>query len=672
MFARSMIHNLSQPFVRATSFVWQPRRDAFELAVICKATYRVMPGSAEYHDVPEELHELQLFQASEVSRGVYCPSDIVPPKRMVDVLLVGHTKFAPDRVLSVGVSVGVLSRRVVMHGGRSLEEFGPLPSRYGVAGWSRADWHARPLGDDAERAAFNVAPANQRLQSIELSEDSQFSLFNLVEGSGPGPGILPILSTYFHGELPYAVVQSPDCATRWVDMRCDTLWIDVDRRIFALTWRASATLSGPTVPNATIVGMARPEERPSLSELEARVTTKTLELTGAMHLQAPSAPTVIGTGTIGGHAPPHAAEPPPPRPSERVAPSAASDHRMTIDPFNNPFPITPFLGGGGSGHWGTAALPPPPITIVPIVPSLAGRAAEEKRTIGQDIAGSLTRVVSVPLEPQPMVADVGPGASAPSSIDLVWFDARALPRVRNHAPWKELLASAKLSPEYDHLADEGPAPARVDVKDRRDVALVLSRGEALHADHVAIALDRAIKADAAFLPPMVLVEGELVLQFDALETLKATIAAVSPHLGGDADLAAVVGDVNEIFKKPWVHTANGVVEELTARIRDVFAGGQRRRPDAVARLDLHVTRALVEHRRYRTATILGRTRLCALVTSRGASTQVAAYLPEGVGKDLPGFERFAVRVVAEVRAQMDAYAKEGAALRVVALGRRIE
>jgi hypothetical protein len=254
-------------------------------------------------------------------------------------------------------------------------------------------------------------------------------------------------------------------------------------------------------------------------------------------------------------------------------------------------------------------------------------------------------------------------------VDLLWFNPGSLPRIRKHPAWKDLLATVKPRPDDEDLDDDLPPPRRTLPKDRRDILAVLSRGEALGVEDVEVALARAMEDEDGFVPPLVLIQGDLTLHFDELETLKATLAAVSPHASADPRLKEVVAEVGEIFKMPWVQGSNGVIEELTGRVREAFAQGPGRRAGAIGQLEGHVERALVEQRHYKKVNVLGQARVRGALTAAGSKAEVMVYLPESAGKELPAFRRIEVRVVGEVRGVVEAYAGGGAAVRGVAVGR---
>ena len=128
-------------------------------------------------------------------------------------------------------------------------------------------------------------------------------------------------------------------------------------------------------------------------------------------------------------------------------------------------------------------------------------------------------------------------------------------------------------------------------KDRREVTAVLMRGEVTDAQGVEAALRLALEDEGGFVPPLVLVSGELEMQFDELEVLKATIAAMQPLASGDPKLKEALDRIQELFKTPFAQGSNGVLGDLTSQLRELCAQGHKAQ---VPQVDSHVERALLD------------------------------------------------------------------------------
>ncbi|WP_437977177.1 DUF2169 domain-containing protein [Sorangium sp. So ce295] len=96
--------------------------------------------------------------------------------------------------------------------------------------WDHRNWHAHPLPDDIDAAYFNSAPPDQQVD--RLAPDERIALENLHPEH-------PRLVTRLDGVVPRVVLRAPHQPERWLDLRCDTLWIDTDRGVCCVTWRGS-------------------------------------------------------------------------------------------------------------------------------------------------------------------------------------------------------------------------------------------------------------------------------------------------------------------------------------------------------------------------------------------------------------------------------------------------
>jgi hypothetical protein len=250
----------------------------------------------------------------------------------------------------------------------------------------------------------------------------------------------------------------------------------------------------------------------------------------------------------------------------------------------------------------------------------------------------------------------------------LWFDPAMLPRIREHAAWRELLELLAPPPPEIRYDDEEPPPEEPqEEKDRRDVFNVLVEAEILGEGGLDDSIARAVGPMGAFRPPLALVAGELQLPFDELETLKATVAAASPLAANEKKLKEILETVNELLKTPWLEGSSGVAEGLTGRVKEAFAQSARLLPAGY--LDTHSERRLLSQRHYQRRTVLGRPWLRALLTPAAGQPPIPTYLPEDLATLLPMFQRFNARLIVEVHLQQDQYESHPHALRTVALAR---
>jgi len=196
---------------------------------------------------------------------------------------------------------------------------------------------------------------------------------------------------------------------------------------------------------------------------------------------------------------------------------------------------------------------------------------------------------------------------------------------------------------------------------------IMTRGTPISVTALGQSMTDATDEDGIFVPPLVLLAGEIALPFDSLEALKATIAAVTPLMSNDKRLKELVDTVSELLKTPWVQTGSGGIERLSAQIKQAFTEGNRALPQNY--LDDHITHMLLEQRRYQRRTMSGKPLVRALLCSATATQQVPAYLSDALARDLPMYQRFPARLIAELRPRVDQYESHAYALRIVALGR---
>jgi hypothetical protein len=213
------------------------------------------------------------------------------------------------------------------------------------------------------------------------------------------------------------------------------------------------------------------------------------------------------------------------------------------------------------------------------------------------------------------------------------------------------MAQARARPADDDLPADAPPEKRQEARDRREAAVLLARAEAADLHGVEQALAAAVGEDGTFHPPLVIVAGELSLPFDEVELLKATLAAVTPLIAGDKRLQEAVDTAEKLLETPWIGDSPEIAEGLTGRIKEAFAQGTRALPPRY--LEQQTTRTLLRRRAFKKRTVLGKGCLRAILALPGAAEGLPVYLPEGLKEELPAFERFGVRMAAEVRMRLD-------------------
>ncbi len=570
--------------------------------------------------------------------------------------------------------------------------FGPIASRWPgrtqklhrhAASFAIQGWETRALPDDFDYAYFNVAPSDQQVP--ELRCDERIVLENLHPEHAR-------LITRLPGIRPRAILDRATGEREEIQLVADTLCIDTDRGLVTLVWRGRAGLRHLKEAGKiaiTLVGDDVEGRDPEKQSLMPAPSAEDADGVAAMTLApglmagAASAQVMPFAGVDAGarsSTPGSAADLGLPfgrlegalaarRSAEPLQQETIFAMPSLSDPVPPATPPSPLL----------VNIPPLMIGSPPLLEVSSGQSAGSgepvKVSIGQMAVGGMGSpgaAVAKPSlldeeKPRSEAARPAPGARVGGRdiVELLWFSATAVPRIRKHPDWKEILADVKPRPDDEDLDDDVPPGRRPSAKDRRDVLAILARGKAIRVEDLESAMMDAVGEDGAFIPPLVLIAGELEFPFDEVETLKALVAASSPLVALDRKLKETVDAIHEAFNMPWVQGATGVVESLISQLKEAL--GQNR-AISVQKIEAHAERALLEHRHYQKRLVMGQMRTRCLLSS-GGQMKVPVYLPEGVGKELPGWPRMTARLIAEMRLKQDPGEQSRFSLRVIALAR---
>jgi len=253
-------------------------------------------------------------------------------------------------------------------------------------------------------------------------------------------------------------------------------------------------------------------------------------------------------------------------------------------------------------------------------------------------------------------------------LHLLWFNPDATQRIFRVPVWRAILDD--MERERADEAHDAPALARdpAETEDTRDIFDILARGASQDVDQLESELAAAVRPGGKFVPPLLLLAGELVFPFDERETLRAAVSVASPVAGADEVLKSAIREAREFLSTADLCPAP-IVEGYTARLREAFGRGRRSlSPEA---FEGHIERALLEGRHYQKRQVLGGTAIRALLlTSTGTGARPApVYLPEELAKRLPMYSRFRSRMIAELYLQEDQHEQHPGALKVYAIGR---
>ena len=414
--------------------------------------------------------------------------------------------------------------------------------------------------------------------------------------------------------------------------------------------------------------------------------------------------------------PPAAVPPAQASQSQAVPPSRPAQSGQTLPPAPMPSPVqlpssaelrAPPVSAGLRAEVSVPAAPPPlpptfprtdpppegpmhatPIPAAPFVAAVALAAAEtgnlsstdqlwgtgpsgaKGETIGMSLrsgAGSLALA-----EPRYAAGFVDeptpPPEPARSPLLLLWFDPESVVRIRRAPQWKALLDELEKQPLDRDLESEGGTREPWELEDRRDVFEICARGRTTTGRGCEEALSGARGKAGKVVPPVVLVEGELEIQLDELEALKAAATTVAPVVSPpDEGLRAALEATDTFLRRQGLSAAPAVCEGLQMRLREAFLRDKRALPpDYVER---QVERALLTGRHYQRRDVFGGPFFRAILRVTGEKDGLVVYLPEALHRKVPMFRRFPVRAIADVHPHQDPYETRPLALRVLALAR---
>jgi hypothetical protein len=550
-----------------------------------------------------------------------------------------------------------------------LAGFGPLaarwPSRARLLGAAKGcfddtAWREEPLADAVDTRYFNDAPVDQQLDV--LAPDARIVLENLH------PSLARIEST-LPGLEPRAFVQRAGAMTE-VALVADTLWIDMTRGLCTVTWRGSFEVASADEVHRVLVALQTAGAALEASDV-AGLDRRAVERTSSVRLMQDS-------------------EPPLSRSSDAIAAPAVRERAHTLDlaagaeldavlPFiarggddllerTSALPVTAFASVIGEAAMPFLDAPRMPVVETPSSPWAAGALSSHRGRLAPPPTPDRESVV-----PPPLLMVPPPSSSArahksvptgPQRVELLAHDEARYPGVR------ETWASLRQDDGADEPQNELRAVFGVDDPNEPAAArrhLLCIMKEATPSSMASMRRDLAggCSEDGDARPPRALCCGTLSFPFDEVETLKATIASVSPYLRKNDALREEVEAARELLKDSALSGSPEVAEELLGRIRATYQEGDEA-VDAAA-VEARSERLLLGKRAYQRRALLGGRFVRALLSVDGI--EVPCYLPEALAAATPLFSRLAVRVIGELHARQDQYETSTIAIRAVALGR---
>ncbi|MRG97572.1 DUF2169 family type VI secretion system accessory protein [Polyangium spumosum] len=641
--------------------------------VITKATFAFAPDAPMSRVDPQPILREEVHHGDNPARSVRFTSDLVPYLARADVLFTGHG-YAPPGEPKERVTTRIVVRageRVLLDKSLLLKDtrgFQKMPIVYERA-FGGPDVPDNPLGIGAgidEGEPTVVSPEGARRPA----------------GFGPIARAWPLRKRLL-GATPRSTLEGRIAE---IPPRFDGSYFQAappDQRIDFLRGDEHLLLEGlhPSLPRlatrlpgargvARLFGLSAfgiPEGQPMqlctdtlrIDGDEQRCTVVCRRWIQLPHEEALDALRVVAGVEVAGEPaawfePQRRAAGPPSSGKPAHAPASTLALPPEVEHAAPPGPALPFRTSPPSTR-GSEFAAPPRLPLPPPSALFASNAAAE--------------TTAAPEVQPPAFAAASQEQAAPARmLDLLWFDARSLPRIRKQPAWRkilEALADEPLDPDIDD-PDLGLEPA--EVEERREIFEVMAHGEPLGEQAILSALRSAVRKDGRFVAPLVLVEGELVMAFDDIEALRALVAVVGPLAGGDERSKEAVAAARAYLGAADPLRDRAAARELAAAIEAAFAQAKKRSA-APAEVASRVERILLENRCYERRAVLGARHLRASLRLPCADREVPVYVPEALAEVLPMFTRFSVRMVAE--AHLPAEERDGhpVALRAVGITR---
>ncbi|NUP06020.1 MAG: DUF2169 domain-containing protein [Polyangiaceae bacterium] len=612
--------------------LWRDESARVLATIVAKATYKLAQGTSQIVDEPDPIRH----------SDERVPSDLAPFKSLHEVLVVGHADG------DARIVVGTIEKKLAP--ARSGEPapvvgFGPLsrPSPSGDSHLRPEDraWLKDPLGHPRPRGFdpgyFCAAPEEQR-SAEALRADQRVILEGLdptharleTNLAGVAPSLRSVLLTR---ELPPFIG--------------DTLYIDIDRRIATLVFRAIVPLDEESLILEVVA--AQPDRPKAATRGPAEDVTTELDRSALGDLGSPDLPFPTAPAN---------------EPSREAAPKGADAalpfRSAAPKPASAPPPVTPALASFQLAAAAPVAAPPasfPPAT--PSFPLASRPLALVPPSRPPTVRPLPTAPVIEPLEPateRPPAA----GFKRRAIVDLLAFE-RAVPnrlrRSKTHAALLSDLASQTLKKLESASAEED-----TDDRARHDVLRVLSCGTPLGADELQAAFGELLDEPHDFELPLFVIEGDVRPTMDEVETLRVAAELAKPLAGNSNRVHAAIAAANEALgrsARPVSAAALALYKQLEASTNELSLPSRHL-------ADL-VDRTLLETRSFKKRMLLGAPRIRADVTL-GAVT-LPIYLPDDATTQLPLLPVFSLTALVEVRPREDASEENPSALVAYALGR---
>jgi hypothetical protein len=164
-------------------------------------------------------------------------------------------------------------------------------------------------------------------------------------------------------------------------------------------------------------------------------------------------------------------------------------------------------------------------------------------------------------------------------LHLVWYHADSVARICKVPVWRAILQDMEQEPPDDNLDDPAPNRDPIEIEDMRDIFEILAKAASEDVVEITDELTAAVRPGNKFVPPLLLLAGELSFPFDERETLRAVVAIASPLATTDEMFKSAVKDAKEFLASGADQLCPAsLAEGHTARIRETFSAAGVRFP----------------------------------------------------------------------------------------------
>lgn len=651
-------------------FVWQPTHGGRAFVVIVKATFDLVPRELRLASEPLPLYRNQQHRQDDRRGNVYAPSDMAPFKEQVDVMVVGVSPQSGHAAGPTRLIAGNLHKCLP----RDLckpSEWGPVgpmdPSRRLLLGSDAArfqddSWRDQPLPNDVDSNYFNAAPSDQRLPL--LPDDAPLCL----EGMHPHS---EVFISRLPGIRPRAFWRPVQAAPeKEMSLMCDTLWVDLKRRVCTVTWRGSVSLvsgSGRIVVASQNRNQALTWPSNDRRAFSSSGVRRAVRAGG----QAAPPPDREPLETLGFSPPgPLSLSPLP------FVPLPANQHQV----LSHRIPASPKTPAERQGAAVSLAAPPPapqpwpPMASTPPT-SHTLRPPSQAQPSSSPWASASLHAVTLPSPPRvdsatsvvpPAMLHVDPhgpmkvyhveqGPLVNHRIELIGHDTACRSQLQHALLDGESEEPPNPSQQLRNAFGERSAPERA-VSAREMVRVMTHNRSAALAQHRR-ALREAVDEDGVFTAPTTVVSAELEFRYEPFAMLEATVAIALPAPENEEELQAALTTARALIESPrhqrCADAASHARQRLLALLDDTA-------PERVEQL-------LVARRAFCRTKVFGVDHV--VVTLRHDNHSWPCYLPPEYVTAAPTFAHFPCRVVAEIHPRQNQSEFAEIALRALALGR---